>query len=93
MKAPGPDGMPSILFKRFWRIVGDRVTKEVLNMLNGGAIPEDWNNTLVVLIPKTKKPKNLKELRPVSMCNVVYKVVAKVLTNMQKYILPNIIFA
>jgi hypothetical protein len=62
-------------------------------MLNGGAIPEDWNNTLVVLIPKTKKPKNLKELRPVSMCNVVYKVVAKVLTNMQKYILPNIIFA
>jgi hypothetical protein len=93
LKAPGPDGMPSIFFKRFWSTVGDQVTKEVLKVLNGGAIPEDWNNTLVVLIPKTKKPKNLKELRPISLCNVVYKVVAKVITNRLKYILPNIIFA
>ena len=54
-------------------------------------MPELWNNTMVVLIPKTRKPKNLKELRPISLCNVVYKVVAKVITNRLKLILPNII--
>lgn len=77
LKAPGLDGMPAIFYKRFWGTVGDQVTKEALNVLRGGAMPEGWNNTLVILIPKTRKPKNLKELRPISLCNVVYKVVSK----------------
>jgi hypothetical protein len=36
LKAPGPDGLPAIFFKRYWHLVGEQVTKEVLHILNGG---------------------------------------------------------
>jgi hypothetical protein len=56
LKAPGPDGrMPAIFYKRFWEVVGDRVKNEVLQVLNGGPVPVDWNNTTVILIPKVHK--------------------------------------
>jgi hypothetical protein len=91
LKAPGPDGMPSVFYKRFWEFVGEKVTNEVLQVLNGGQIPEGWNETAVVLIPKVKHPECLKDLRPISLCNVLYKIVSKVLANRLKKILPDII--
>lgn len=36
LKAPGPDGMPTIFYKRFWDLVGEQVKCEVLTVLNGG---------------------------------------------------------
>jgi hypothetical protein len=55
MKAPGPDGMHALFYKKFWDIVGEKVTKEVLAVLNGGPMPPDWNETCIVLIPKTQR--------------------------------------
>jgi len=40
LKAPGPDGMPSIFCKKFWPLVGDRVKSKVLKVLNGGVTPQ-----------------------------------------------------
>jgi len=91
LKAPGADGIPSIFYKKFWSVVGDQVKKEVLAVLNGGPIPEGWNDTIIVLIPKTNTPQMLKDLRPISLCNVLYKLISKVLANRLKKILPNII--
>jgi hypothetical protein len=45
LEAPGPDGMPSLFYKKFWDIVGDQVVAEVLQVLNGGQMPEGWNET------------------------------------------------
>lgn len=91
LKAPGADGMPAVFYKRFWGTVGETVVEEVLNVLRGGEIPEGWNETVVVLIPKVKTPESLKDLRPISLCNVVYKLVSKVLANRLKLILDEII--
>ena len=52
LKAPGPDGMPALFYKKFWNIVGKDVVKEVTEVLNGGPMPGSWNDTVVVLIPK-----------------------------------------
>nr|AAP53315.2 retrotransposon protein, putative, unclassified [Oryza sativa Japonica Group] len=52
LKAPGPDGMPAGFYKACWDVVGEKVTVEVLEVLRGGAIPEGWNDTTIVLIPK-----------------------------------------
>jgi ribonuclease HI len=91
LKAPGADGMPAIFFKRYWPTVGEQVVNEVLHVLRGGSIPEGWNETIVVLIPKVQNPEKLKDLRPISLCNVVYKLISKVLANRLKKILGDLI--
>lgn len=91
LKAPGPDGLPAVFFKRYWDLVGPKVTEEVLAVLNGATMPEGWNETWVTLIPKVKSPESMKDLRPISLCNVVYKLISKVLANRLKVILPEII--
>ena len=91
LKAPGADGFPAIFYKRFWYLIGDRVKEEVLAVLNGGDMPRGWNDTIIVLIPKVGSPVKLKDLRPISLCNVLYKLISKVLANRLKCILPDII--
>jgi hypothetical protein len=41
LKAPGADGMPAVVYKRFWGSVGETVVKEVLQVLRGGSIQRD----------------------------------------------------
>lgn len=91
LKAPGADGMSSLFYKKHWDIVGADIVREVLQFLNGGEMPDSWNDTVVVLIPKVQKPERLKDLRPISLCNVIYKIASKVLSNRLKIILPEII--
>ena len=84
LKAPGADGMPSIFYKRFWSFIGNQIKKEVLEVLNGGPMPVGWNETIIVLIPKISSPQVLKDFRPISLCNVLYKLISKVLANRLK---------
>jgi hypothetical protein len=83
--------MPSVFYKNFWDIVGDKVVQEVLAILNRGPMPDGWNDTTIVLIPKVNKPTQVKNLRPISLCNVLYKPVSKVLSNRLKHISPEVI--
>ena len=91
LKAPGVDGMPALFYKQFWDIVGSDVTREVKNLLQGGEMQKGWNETIVALIPKVPNPEQLKDLRPISLCNVIYKMASKVLSNRLKIVLPEII--
>jgi hypothetical protein len=90
-QGPGAGWVPSIFYKKFWPLLGDKIKLEVLAVLNGGRLPENLNEAVIVLIPKVKNLEKLKDLRPISLCNVLYKLVSKVLANRLKNILPEII--
>jgi hypothetical protein len=71
--------------------VGEEVQSLVLRILNEGESPESINKTYIALIPKCKNPVSPKHFRPISLCNVVLKLVTKVIANRLKPILPEII--
>lgn len=56
-----------------------------------GELPNGINRTLVCLIPKVKQPKEMSDLRPISLCNVLMRVLSKVMANKLKPCLPLII--
>ena len=63
----------------------------VLDFLQSNNMEPDVNYTHIVLIPKVKKPEKMANFRPISLCNVIYKIISKVLANRLKLILPHII--
>lgn len=55
-----------------------------LSFLNNGYLPLDLNDTIIILIPKKDSSKFVTDMMPISLCNVLHKVVAKLLTNKLK---------
>jgi hypothetical protein len=81
IKAPRPDGFSAEFYQQQWSIVGPEVCKVVLHFLNGARMEENINATYISLIPKKTAPKCVSDFRPISLCNVSYKIIAKVLAN------------
>ncbi|XP_074291949.1 uncharacterized protein LOC141618767 [Silene latifolia] len=91
LKAPGPDGMNGLFFQTFWSDIGPEVVRTVLPVLKGELSPRALNKTNIVLIPKKKAPDKIRDFRPISLCNVLYKLVSKVLVNRLKRFLGDIV--
>ena len=90
-KSPSPDGLNLGFYQRFLPLIGDQIFSANSQCLSTDAFPLGLNNTLIVLIPKCENPSSMKELRPISLCNVLYKLVAKVLANRMKDVLCRLI--
>ena len=90
-KAPGPDGFPALFYQTHWDFFQEDICRAVRTFLDGGQLPEGFCDSVVVLIPKITNPQHLKNFRPISLCNVLYKIASKVLANRLKLLLPMII--
>lgn len=90
-KSHGPDKMTLGFFQKHWRIVRKDVVDMVVKFFIDGIMPNSLNATNLVLIPKKKFPTNMTELHPISLCNVLVKIITKVLANRMKAVLNSII--
>ena len=90
-KSPGLDGFNPAFYQRSWDLVGDNVYWDSLEWMNTSCFPPLVNNTNICLIPKHQKARTMKDYRLIALCNVNYKILAKVLANRLKKLLPRII--
>lgn len=90
-KAPGPDGFSASFFKANWEIVGQLVTEAILEFFRTGKILKQWNHTCIALIPKKAMAQSAADFRPIACCNVLYKVITKILADRLALVLPRII--
>ena len=67
------------------------VSQAVLSSLNSSSLLKSVNHTFITLISKVKNPKRVTEFRPISLCNVIYKIISKVIANCLKPLLNSII--
>ncbi|KAL5559046.1 hypothetical protein UlMin_035257 [Ulmus minor] len=80
-KAAGPDGMPSLFFKAYWSTVGDDVVATVRNFFLTGYLHPYLNQSNIILVPKGHNVSTTNQFRPIAVCNVIYKVISKILAN------------
>lgn len=90
-KSPGPNGFNPSFYQRFWALLKNDIFKYCTQWLSNADLPPDLNSTNIVLIPKVENPTNMREWRPIALCNVIYKILSKVLCNRLKKALPHLI--
>ncbi|KAL8130357.1 LOW QUALITY PROTEIN: hypothetical protein V2J09_019512 [Rumex salicifolius] len=91
LKAPGPDGYQPTFFQKSWEVVGSSMISAVKDFFATSSMPSGVNETLIALIPKIENPSQICNFRPISLCNVLYKTVTKVLSNRMQPILGDLI--
>ncbi|KAL2237250.1 UNVERIFIED_CONTAM: hypothetical protein Sindi_0916700 [Sesamum indicum] len=90
-KAPGPDGYSSGFFKAAWPVVGEEVTKVVLDFFSTGKLLKQINSMILALIPKVHTPISVNDFRPISCCNVLYKIIVTLLVQRISVLLDKIV--
>ena len=80
--------MLALFYQKHCSIIDKDVTSLILNFLNFSVTTF---GTFVTLIPKFKSQEPINDLRPISLCNVLYKLISKVLDNRLEQVLPSLI--
>ena len=87
-KAPWSDGMTSLFYQKLWDILKKDLTHIVNQFLFQGSMASGLNDTNIYLILKITKPNDMSKFHPISLCNVSYKLISKVLFQRLKKVLP-----
>lgn len=87
-KSPGPDGYTFEFFRSAWPVIGQDFTVAIQSFFLKGFLPKGINSTILALIPKKLEAKEMRDYRPISCCNVLYKVISKIIANRLKGLLP-----
>lgn len=67
------------------------MTQTVKDFFLHNVLDPRLNQTNICLIPKTDRPSEMTEFRPISLCNVSYKIISKILSKHLKRCLPSLI--
>ncbi|GKV22579.1 hypothetical protein SLEP1_g32439 [Rubroshorea leprosula] len=90
-KSPRPDGFNFRFIMTMWEVVKDDIINFVREFHQHGKMVRGSNASFIVLIPKTENPQAIEEFRPISLIGVTYKIMAKLLANRLRKVLPKVI--
>ena len=90
-KSPSPNRLNFKFTKEFWKVIKPDVIRFLDEFYVNGIFPKGCNTSFIALIPKVAGPQNLNEYRPISLIGCMYKIVAKLLAERLKKVLPAII--
>ncbi|XP_028786509.1 uncharacterized protein LOC114742412 [Neltuma alba] len=84
LKAPGPDGLNPLFYQSQWDHVGASICSFIKHVWRNPDGIANINDTYLVLIPKVDHPEMLRDLRPIGLCNVIFKIITKIIANRLK---------
>jgi len=90
-KSLGPDGLNAKFFKLHWDQLKWDLLEAIQDMFDSAKLPKGINHTFIVLIPKIDRPSHITHYKPISCCNMYYKIFSKVLCERLKIFLPTLI--
>ena len=91
-KTPGTDGLPAEFYRFFWPDICHELLASYNFASQHGMLSISQRRVIISLIPKKSKDKTILEnLRPISLLNVDYKILTKVITKRIEKVLPTLI--
>ena len=91
-KSPGSDGFTVEFFKVFWQKLGHFVVRSLNEGFQKGELSSTQKEGIIICIPKADKDRNfIKNWRPISLLNVVYKIGSSCIANRIEPVLPMLI--
>ena len=91
-KSPGMDGFTAEFFKFFWVDLGKFILRSVNYAYKNDSLSVTQNQGIITCFPKPNKPRQfLKNWRPISLLNVIYKLMSSVIANRLKSVLNKLI--
>ena len=83
-KTPGPDGIGSEFYRKYWNIIAKDFTQVINDIYSSGNIPDEMKMGIITLIYKNNDKKDLKNYRPISLLNTDLKIYTKCIANRLK---------
>ena len=90
-KAPGPDGFTALFYKKYCIYIMKEVLHCNWNFFRTNSLLKEYNHSFIALVPKLSGSHTTHQFRPISLCNIVYKIISKILANKLKVHLHKII--
>lgn len=87
LKASGLDGFQPLFYKQFWHIIGNEDIQKIQIFFITKVLNPTWNSTFSSVIPKNSTLIKVSHFGPSSLCNVLYKVISKILVKRLRDIL------
>jgi hypothetical protein len=90
-KIPGPDGVTVEFFKAFYDLLKEDLLLMIRESQKEGRVHGPLNTTFLCLIPKKQCPSSFEDYRPITCCNVIYKLITKIISRRLRPMLSEII--
>ncbi|CAI5976625.1 unnamed protein product [Closterium sp. NIES-65] len=90
-KAPGLDGLPKEIFEENWDLLGPHFFAFTKDFEKSATLPSSLTTAVTILLHKKGDKARLENYRPITLLSAAYKIVAKVLANRIKKVLPLVI--